>query len=63
RYCRGRALPAEEAAQRGVTGRLEYAAPSRRASGALTGRGGLDYGPHRLGQGFASGGQSPSPLL
>jgi cation diffusion facilitator family transporter len=29
------------------------------ASGALTGRGGLDYGPHRLGQGFASGGQSP----
>jgi hypothetical protein len=31
----------------------------QRASGALTGRRGLDYGPHRLGQGFASGGQSP----
>src|SRR5262245_5484640 len=46
------ALPAEEAARRGVTRRgLKTAAA--RASRALTGRGGLDYGPHRLGQGFA----------
>jgi cation diffusion facilitator family transporter len=46
------------ACRRSGAARRNQKAKERRAaahaSGALTGRGGLDYGPHRLGQGFAS---------